>query len=61
MSEGEALKTFNMGVGMVLIVDPDKVEAVRAAAEKAGETVNVIGRVEQGSGVVRYENEGSLL
>lgn len=59
--EAEALKTFNMGLGLVLIVDPTRVDEVRAAAEEAGEKTFVVGRIEKGSGIVRYENEGSLL
>jgi phosphoribosylformylglycinamidine cyclo-ligase len=59
--ESEALKTFNMGLGLVLIVDPARVDEVRAAAEAAGEKTFVVGRVEAGSGIVRYENEGTLL
>jgi len=59
--EAEALKTFNMGLGLVLIVDAESVEAVRAAAEAAGEKAYIVGRIEAGSGIVRYENEGSLL
>ncbi len=61
LCESEALKTFNMGLGLVFIVAPDQVDEVRAAAEAAGETTYVVGRVEGGTGVVRYENEGSLL
>ena len=59
--ESEALKTFNMGLGLVLIVDPDRVDEVRAAVEEAGEKAYVVGRIGKGTGVVRYENEGSLL
>ena len=61
LDEAEALKTFNMGLGLVLIVDPDRVDDVRAAAESAGEESYVVGRIEQGGGIVRYENEGKLL
>lgn len=61
LSEAEALKTFNMGLGLVLIVDPARVDEVRAAAEDAGEKTFVVGHVEAGSGIVRYENEGTLL
>ena len=61
LSESEALKTFNMGLGLVLIVDPMRVEEVRAAAEEAGEKTFVVGCVEAGSGIVRYNNEGALL
>ena len=59
--EAEALKTFNMGLGLVLIVDPARVDEVRAAAEAAGEKTFVVGHIEAGSGIVRYQNEGTLL
>ncbi|MBQ9041220.1 MAG: phosphoribosylformylglycinamidine cyclo-ligase [Eggerthellaceae bacterium] len=61
LSEEEALKTFNMGIGMVLIIDPSTFGAVRRACEQAGEVTRLIGRVEEGSGIVRYTNQGSLL
>ena len=40
--------TFNMGIGMVLAVDPVDADKVLAAVAKAGETGYVIGRVEAG-------------
>ena len=40
---------------------PARNTAVRAAAEAAGESTYVVGRIEAGAGVVRYENEGQLL
>ncbi|MBO4353213.1 MAG: phosphoribosylformylglycinamidine cyclo-ligase [Eggerthellaceae bacterium] len=61
LSEDEALKTFNMGVGLVLIVDPERVDDVMAAAGSANETAYVIGAIEEGSGIVRYKNAGTLL
>ena len=61
LSEEEALKTFNMGLGLVLIVDPDQAQAVCDAAVQAGEQPRVVGRVQNGTGIVRYENEGKLL
>ena len=61
LSEEEALKTFNMGLGLVLIVDPDQVQAVCDAAVQAGEQPRVVGHVQNGTGIVRYENEGKLL
>lgn len=45
--------TYNMGIGMVLAVDPSEVEAAMAAVRAAGETPYVIGEVEAGEkGVV---------
>jgi phosphoribosylformylglycinamidine cyclo-ligase len=43
LAEAEALKTLNCGIGMVLVVDPQAVEAVTAPLEQAGETVYRIG------------------
>ena len=40
--------TYNMGIGMVLAVDPSEVEAAMAAVREAGETPYVIGEVEAG-------------
>ena len=45
--------TFNMGIGMVLAVDPADAEKTLAAIESAGEKAYVIGQAEAGDkGVV---------
>jgi phosphoribosylformylglycinamidine cyclo-ligase len=44
----EMARTFNCGIGMVLAVPADDVTALKAEVEAAGETVFVIGIVEEG-------------
>jgi len=58
ISEAEMLKTFNSGIGMVLVVQADRAEALTSVLRDAGETVVTLGHVTQGEGV-RYT--GSLL
>jgi len=58
MAEAELLKTFNSGLGMVVICPADQVETAKATLTAAGETVSEIGTVTAGEGV-RYT--GSLL
>ena len=42
----EAFRVFNMGIGMVVFVDPAEADAVRARLTAAGERVHTIGVVE---------------
>ncbi|MES2984193.1 MAG: phosphoribosylformylglycinamidine cyclo-ligase [Pseudomonadota bacterium] len=43
--QSEMLRTFNCGIGMILVVAPADALTVRAALEKAGETVHIIGEL----------------
>ncbi|RYG90659.1 phosphoribosylformylglycinamidine cyclo-ligase [Loktanella sp. IMCC34160] len=58
MAESELLKTFNSGIGMILVVDAGRADALEALLRDAGETVSRLGTVEPGEGV-RYS--GALL
>ncbi|MCM3715534.1 phosphoribosylformylglycinamidine cyclo-ligase [Alkalihalobacillus oceani] len=52
LSEKELFSTFNMGIGMVMVVPKEEQDAVLAELEAQGESAFVIGRVETGAGVV---------
>lgn len=60
LNESEALKTFNMGLGVVLIVDPACADKVEAALAEVGEATYRVGRIVAGSGEVRYTNNDAL-
>ncbi len=45
VEEAEMRRTFNLGIGYVLVVTPDALDAVSAALTEAGEAPVVIGRV----------------
>lgn len=49
--EAEMLKTFNCGVGMIVVAPADKAEAVEAALSAAGETPFRIGALTSEAGV----------
>ncbi|MEM9579693.1 MAG: phosphoribosylformylglycinamidine cyclo-ligase [Pseudomonadota bacterium] len=53
MTATEMLKTFNCGIGMVLVVAPDRAQSLAAMLAAAGETPVAIGTV-TGSGEVTY-------
>ncbi|RKF16981.1 phosphoribosylformylglycinamidine cyclo-ligase [Roseovarius spongiae] len=50
----EMLKTFNCGIGMILVVDAGAAEGLVTLLEAGGETVTRLGEVVEGAGV-RYD------
>jgi phosphoribosylformylglycinamidine cyclo-ligase len=52
MTEPELLKTFNCGIGMMLVVRADRAEALTTLLSQSGETVVQMGRVVAGDGVI---------
>jgi phosphoribosylformylglycinamidine cyclo-ligase len=59
IEETEMLRTFNCGVGMVIIADRNEIGAVTASFAKAGETVMRIGEIAAG-GEPRVAYSGKL-
>ncbi len=59
MSEPELLKTFNCGIGMMLVVAADRAEAIAGVLAETGEDVVHLGRIIEGQGDVVYK--GRLL
>ena len=58
MDQGEMLKTFNCGIGMMLAVDAERAEALTTLLTDAGERVVPMGHVVAGEGV---SYKGALL
>ena len=54
IADGEMLRIFNCGIGMVLICKTDRARAVAMRLEGQGETVKPIGRVTDTAGVRYY-------
>jgi phosphoribosylformylglycinamidine cyclo-ligase len=52
--EDEMMRTFNMGIGMVLVVPANKFKRVQSLVEKCGEKCYLIGRIVKGERKVLY-------
>ena len=55
VSRDETFRTFNMGVGMIVIADAGSADAVMANAQRAGVQAWLAGRIVRGSGSVILE------
>lgn len=58
IAEAEMLKSFNCGIGMILVVAADRADDLAALLRDQGETVCTLGRVVEGEGVIY---KGALL
>lgn len=56
LSPEEALKTFNMGIGMCVICASEVAAQAKATLEECGETVFEIGSIVEGTGKVIYHD-----
>jgi phosphoribosylformylglycinamidine cyclo-ligase len=54
IADAEMLRTFNMGIGLVLVVSEGEVELVMSELSAMGERAYLIGEVKAGDGVVEY-------
>jgi phosphoribosylformylglycinamidine cyclo-ligase len=54
ISQDEMMRTFNMGIGMVLVVPAKKFNKVQTVLERAGEKGYTIGRIVKGDRRVSY-------
>jgi phosphoribosylformylglycinamidine cyclo-ligase len=55
VAESEMFRTFNMGIGMILVVSPQHAAAVVNSLEAGGQKCFEIGRTRPGDGKVVYE------
>lgn len=54
IEDDEMYRTFNMGVGMVLVVDRNRIERVEDYLRTRNEQYYLVGEVTEGAGEVRY-------
>ncbi|MEO5656990.1 MAG: phosphoribosylformylglycinamidine cyclo-ligase [Nitrospiria bacterium] len=52
--DDDMYRTFNMGLGLLLVVAAEQADRVRAAAEALGEGATIVGRIAPGEPWVRY-------
>ena len=55
VAPSEMLRTFNCGIGMILIVAPDEASSAKTILESAGETVYELGEITAGNAGVVFD------
>jgi phosphoribosylformylglycinamidine cyclo-ligase len=61
VAQNEMLRTFNCGIGMIAVVEPEKADQVAAILEREGETVVALGRmIARSEGAAGTVYKGSL-
>jgi phosphoribosylformylglycinamidine cyclo-ligase len=54
IAEKEMLRTFNCGIGMVVVLESKQADAALAVLRSAGEDARIIGEVRRGDGGVSF-------
>ena len=52
ITDEQIYNTYNKGIGMMVVVAPENVDAAMAALQSTGEEVAIIGKTIQGNGVI---------
>ena len=60
IAQNEMLRTFNCGIGMIVVISPKDADAVTRAFERSGETVITLGKVTKETGDQRVIYDGLL-
>ncbi|HET7166876.1 MAG TPA: phosphoribosylformylglycinamidine cyclo-ligase [Pseudolabrys sp.] len=60
IAESEMLRTFNCGIGMIVVASPEKADAVAKAFTRAGETVVMLGDITSARGDTSVAYDGKL-
>jgi phosphoribosylformylglycinamidine cyclo-ligase len=60
IAQPEMLRTFNCGIGMIIVVAPAEAPAIAAILENTGEQVVTLGRLEAGERGVAFDGELDL-
>jgi phosphoribosylformylglycinamidine cyclo-ligase len=55
VDEAELYQVFNMGIGMTVVVDADRADAVLKAIKAAKHPAWIIGQITKGTGICRVE------